>query len=424
MPQAETGTTPPAADPSGVPTAAAEQGPAPDNPHAGESPMVRQQLKAQVIDTRPELPPLPTAPQPVLPGLPQIPQLVDTRPSPEPPARPHQPVGDPEREAPRGVLSLAAGGKIEPEPAARRQSVAAGPAAPAAAPPPQASPLGEPVVLIGNPKLRSEPRAFPEIGERVPDSIVDGGEVDGLIVRAASLRGDDHRHYAETRQDSFGLYAMTPVPGGPVFMAAVADGVGSETWSHIGSAAACRLLAEEIGGYAEAMLDPARENRLQDNCQELMDKVAGRLAMEADSRDLNKKQLSTTLVGCLFGPAAPVRRAVMFAVGDSPAYVLRARDFQPVFTVEQEEIASSGTNALPTQIGRVSVRVAELCAGDMVLLCTDGLGNTMRTPAVRRQLAEWWGEPGVPGLPAYFWQLSFRAQSYGDDRTAVCVWVR
>ena len=56
------------------------------------------------------------------------------------------------------------------------------------------------------------------------------------------------------------------------------------------------------------------------------------------------------------------------------------------------------------------------------MVCTDGLSNPMRNAAVSSQLAQWWGRGTVPGMPEFGWQLSFRAKSYGDDRTAVCAW--
>ena len=59
----------------------------------------------------------------------------------------------------------------------------------------------------------------------------------------------------------------------------------------------------------------------------------------------------------------------------------------------------------------------------MLMLCSDGLSGPMdNNESVRDQLADWWGgQP--PSLPEFYWQMSFRAQTYGDDRSAVCVWV-
>ncbi|WP_085067136.1 protein phosphatase 2C domain-containing protein [Catenuloplanes japonicus] len=297
------------------------------------------------------------------------------------------------------------------------------------APPPaaRAEPLGEPLVLVGSPRLRSVPRAFPSAPGAPPDTVIDGGEIGGLTVRAASLRGDDHRHLCEPRQDSFALhrFPLTGRTGEPVLLACVADGVGSQPLSHLGSAAACRFLGEEIGRYADRLLDPAGEGDLNALCRELVTVVAARMEREAAVHEAAPKALSTTLVAGLFGPAQANggRRVVLFAVGDSPAYLLRDGDFEPTFRAAgTDEMAGAPTFALP-RVGDVEVMIYECVRpGGMILLCTDGLGNPMHAAPVRSQLAQWW-RTGPPGLPAFFWQLSFRAQSFGDDRTAVCVWV-
>ena len=65
-----------------------------------------------------------------------------------------------------------------------------------------------------------------------------------------------------------------------------------------------------------------------------------------------------------------------------------------------------------------------LNSSDMLIICTDGLSNPMRNQDVRAQLAQWWECDRIPGIAQFGWQLSFRAKSFGDDRTAICVWGR
>jgi serine/threonine protein phosphatase PrpC len=116
---------------------------------------------------------------------------------------------------------------------------------------------------------------------------------------------------------------------------------------------------------------------------------------------------------------------VVFAVGDSSAFLLRDGKFAACFADQHDTmITSTGTNALPTSVGRVAAVRGELRAGDMLMICTDGMSNPMRNTQVTDQLAAWWAPGRVPGLPEFGWQLSFRAKSYGDDRTAVCFWGR
>jgi hypothetical protein len=60
----------------------------------------------------------------------------------------------------------------------------------------------------------------------------------------------------------------------------------------------------------------------------------------------------------------------------------------------------------------------------MLMVCSDGMSNPMRNGDVRKQLAQWWSGDRVPGLLEFGWQVGYRAKTYGDDRTAVCVWSR
>jgi serine/threonine protein phosphatase PrpC len=154
--------------------------------------------------------------------------------------------------------------------------------------------------------------------------------------------------------------------------------------------------------------------------------VADRLRLEAHTRDIPARTLSTTLTCGLVEAQTPetgTSRAVFLNVGDSAVYVLRSGEFGDVFGHDDTEIYSSVASALPGSISQVEVVVADLIPGDVVLLCTDGLSNVMRQVGVRRQLAEWWSRQ-PPGLAEFYWQASFRAQSYGDDRTVICMWVR
>lgn len=346
----------------------------------------------------------------------------------------------------------AAAGPLEPLPVEHRRPATADPvpaeqpaARPAPPPPPAPEPrqhipvqvvqqppasarpaeLGDPLVLVGKPRLASKPAAFTTAMDAPPDSVIDGGELDGLTVRAASLRGDEHRYYADPRQDAFAIRPLTVEKGAAPLLVCVADGVGSQPLSHLGSAAVTRFLGQEIGPYAAKLLDPAAENGLRKRCTELIAHVSRRLELAAAKREKPAQALSTTLVAALIGPAGSGghRRAVMFAVGDSPAYILREGQFEQIFGAgAADEMAGAATDALPSRIAEPSVMVAELGPGDVVVLCTDGLGNPMVNTDVSGQLARWW-QGGPPSLPAFYWQMSFRAQSFGDDRTAVCVWI-
>jgi hypothetical protein len=289
-----------------------------------------------------------------------------------------------------------------------------------------------PVVLLGNPRLGSDPAGYPRAWGSAPDSVLDGAQFAGLTIRAASLRGDDHRFAAESRQDSIGLWALDASgvlgPDRVVLLACVADGVGEHELSHLGSARACSLLGQHVEAHLAGLVDQDRHVRAA-TCERVIAEVASGLRVFAAESRLEPKAVSTTLSACLVIPERPdsegaAARALLFNVGDSAGFLLRERNWLPIPKREMDDdVLSTGTDALPTRPDRCEVTASALYAGDMIMVCTDGLGKPLENiPAVREQLADWWDRQ-VPSLPEFYWQMSFRAQTYGDDRSAACIWI-
>src|ERR1700760_1040742 len=104
-------------------------------------------------------------------------------------------------------------------------------------------------VALGVPVAGFEPR--PAAGPTYrPDTIADGWSTGSLTVRLASVRGYQHRHRGQPRQDDV---AAVHDPGTGAVIFAVADGVSSAPQSHLGATAACRAaigraLTELAGG--------------------------------------------------------------------------------------------------------------------------------------------------------------------------------
>ncbi|WP_066364448.1 protein phosphatase 2C domain-containing protein [Herbidospora mongoliensis] len=273
----------------------------------------------------------------------------------------------------------------------------------------------EPPVVYGTPHAKAGiPMGLPGRPDAVPDSVIDGADLPGVTVRAASLRGDDHRFYGTTRQDAMGLWLLGP----DVLLVCVADGVGSQPEAHLGSALACRSLYEEAEPVARRLLDPD-----EDTAGEIADGIAQRMlaAIAADP-----VTYATTLTAAVveLTPSGEPRHCVVFAVGDSPALLLRDGEFTSLLDTDADtdgDIVDGRTAALPLHPGTVRTATVELGADDALVVCTDGLTGPMHDEKVRAQLAEWWRRP-VPGLLEFGWQLAFRAKSHTDDRTAVCVW--
>lgn len=288
------------------------------------------------------------------------------------------------------------------------------------------NPIGDAIVIGPQPRLRSEPGDLPTERYTMPDTVLDGAYVPGLAIRGASLRGDEHRYYGTTRQDAMGIWRVAD-PHTHGFLICVADGVGSQPLSQVGSRNACSLLRAKVSPRVTHLLTGNEESELPGLWRDLVTGIAEEIAATATSMERDPKELSTTLVGALIeaSPDSPdERRFVAFSVGDSGAFLLRGGAFHPLFADPHDSaITSTGTNALPTSVGQVLTSTGALATGDMLMLCTDGLSGPMRNSKVTERLVEWWGgQSTIPSLTEFGWQLGFRAKSYSDDRTAVCAW--
>ncbi|RCG32732.1 hypothetical protein DQ384_04440 [Sphaerisporangium album] len=274
--------------------------------------------------------------------------------------------------------------------------------------------IPEPLVIGRRPMVRPALTGLPDVDLRRPDSELDGADLPGLAVRAASIRGEAHRHLGLTRQDAMGFWQID----GTRLLACVADGLGSKALSHIGAAEACvsaRNNIEDLFAPGTSGIQP--EVFFEDIADDLM-KCAG---SKVNGRPVSPEDLSTTLVVALID--SEKLQATLMRVGDSEAMLLREETWTPCFPKKFEEsISSSRTHALPHDTGQVEITVVDLRRGDMLLLCTDGLARPMGSELVSAQLGAWWGRSLVPALPTFLWQVSFRAKSHDDDRTAICVW--
>jgi serine/threonine protein phosphatase PrpC len=273
----------------------------------------------------------------------------------------------------------------------------------------------EPLIIGRTPRLQSAPGPLTTTHRPGPDTEIDGADLDGLVIRGASVRGDYHRYDGMPRQDAMLIRKL----GESHVLLAVADGLGSRDMSHLGAAEACRAAFEEfpaslLDGY-ETRSDPV----------DYFADIAESMTDLARDEDIAAAQMATTLTVAVIDIEA--RRGARFCrimrVGDSTAMQLHRGVWTSCFLEDNDQaLASSATYALPGDASRVEVTTCVLSPGDLLLFCTDGLAKPMAGPAVREQLASWWEEGAPPSLTEYLWQLSFRVKSHDDDRTAICVW--
>ncbi|RBQ20062.1 hypothetical protein DP939_09550 [Spongiactinospora rosea] len=273
----------------------------------------------------------------------------------------------------------------------------------------------EPLIIGKPPRLRSAPGPLPTAEQAGPDTEIDGADLEGLIIRGASVRGDYHRYDGLPRQDAMLIRKL----GESHVLLAVADGLGSRDMSHLGAAQACRAAFEEcpaslLDGY-ETRSDPVVY--FADIAESMMD--------FARDKGVAVAQTATTLTVAVIDVQVQqgVRLCHIMRVGDSTAMQLHGGEWTSCFPQDDDQtLASSATYALPGDAARVEATTWVLPPGVMLLFCTDGLAKPMAGRAVREQLATWWQEGTPPSLPEFLWQLSFRVKTHDDDRTAICVW--
>ena len=264
-------------------------------------------------------------------------------------------------------------------------------------------------------------------GSAVPDTVLDGGEVAGLTIRGASLRGDDHRSQGVVRQDSMGIWRVNDGAKAAVLVC-VTNGVSSQPHSHRGAVAVCQLLRDLAQQQVSQFFRAGAGKGLEIFWKSMAEQLSAQLSDLALRQKMEPVTLSTTLAAAFVEekPADPAeRRFVILNVGDATAFTLREGEFTDCLADPHEGVfTESRTWTLPTGIGPVGTAAGVIGQRDMLMVCSDGMSSPMRNGDVQEHLAQWWGGDRIPGLTEFGWQLGYRVRSYGDDRTAVCVWGR
>ncbi|MGW7644191.1 protein phosphatase 2C domain-containing protein [Streptomyces bobili] len=265
-----------------------------------------------------------------------------------------------------------------------------------------------------------------------PVVLLDGAQVERLTVRAASVRGDSHNWEGSCRQDAMTVTRIGP-PEAEMLLLAVADGVGSALYSHVGSYQFSRLAAVYLDREAES-IHAALCARSEDELRVLATKAVAGAAAELRSlwarsaqhspRPYADQDYATTLHVLLIPTDAGIRDRVLCSVGDGGLFVLREGRWEHGDPDDDGGLLDTRTEALPHAYRSVKAALLRTVPGEVLLLGTDGITNplTQKDPEFARRLADAWGGPEVPSLSDFLWQAQTRAKSYDDDRTVICVW--
>ncbi|MFD3724033.1 protein phosphatase 2C domain-containing protein [Streptomyces sp. NPDC058671] len=295
-------------------------------PPPGQAPVLASSVAAEAVDGRapwesPAAGPR-TFPSPPPPPPPVEAPTVHVPVPPPPGAAPRKPEQDPESGA-EGDPGLTVDGSV---PRPRTGHVGSRP--PTYEPEPTALPVARPG----------------ELGELVPDTVLDGARYGTCTVRAASVRGDSARYRGEPRRDAL-LTARFGHDETALVLVAVAAGSRAAEDAHLAAADACRWIAEAVCRSHARLSDDIRSGRrgdLKSGLHRLTDRTYGKLRARAAERGLAPDEYTATL-RCLLLPADPAcRTRIFFGIGGGGLLRLRDGAWQDIEPLLPEPAAVTG----------------------------------------------------------------------------------
>jgi len=233
-----------------------------------------------------------------------------------------------------------------------------------------------------------------------------------MIIRAASVRGLQHRARGTVRQDAFAL-GHRPDTGDVV--AVVCDGVGSLRRSDEAALLVSHRLAElgvEGLPWPDAVL----------RANEELHKFAGEPVSPADS-SLNG--MATTAVAVSVHRDAGGWTGEVAWVGDSTLWHFSGAGQWTLLTGTygdgaEADYHSAGVKPLPSADGACGWCGFRVSDGALFVM-TDGVANPLRwSRDVQSTLGDWWLRPPDPFTFAA--QVGFARKSHLDDRTVIGIW--
>jgi hypothetical protein len=281
-------------------------------------------------------------------------------------------------------------------------------------------------ITVGAPTITFEPKVVDPIRFRPPyrpDSLIDGWSTDAFYVRAASVRGDDHRFRGKPRQDEFVL-GFHPMTG--CIVIAVADGVSGAPQSHLGATAACRYSVDAILGQLDAGTDIDWSALLKGAAWAVVETAQRAAGASEPDPNAAENLCATTLVAALVRPTSTGSTVTGISVGDSGMLSVSYLGFKPIAggKAPEDGVSSSAVSGLPRVPSAIAEQRVDLAVGEVLLVATDGILDPLGTGrGLVGQL--FYKNLAAPPDPMQFCRLvDFSRETFDDDRTLVAVWRR
>ncbi|MEC4019909.1 protein phosphatase 2C domain-containing protein [Streptomyces sp. H27-D2] len=197
----------------------------------------------------------------------------------------------------------------------------------------------------GPPTYDAEPTALPvadpaDLGDLVPDTVLDGAHYGTLSLRAVSLRGDSARYRGEPRRDAL-LTARFGTGDGALLLVAVASGARASEGAHRAAQDACQWIGGAVGRSHARLAEDLRAGRrgaLKSGLRRLTERGYGRLRATAADLGLSPTEYTASLC-CLLLPAdSDCRTRVFFGSGDGGLFRLRDGMWQDL----EPEVSGAG----------------------------------------------------------------------------------
>ena len=239
----------------------------------------------------------------------------------------------------------------------------------------------------------------------------------GLVIRAVSSRGLQHRANGTVRQDAFALGHRDVADEDKQAVAVVCDGVGSLYRSDEAALLVSRKLA---GLAATGMPWPDAFACANDELRKVAEQAAGPAFDGTPAPSMATTAVAVTArrdAGIWTGEAAWVGDSTLWHLDDGGQWRVISG---PATDGEDDVYYSGRVKALPSSDG-----ACEWCGfrvrGGTLFVMSDGVANPLRwSKEVAETLAGWWACPPDPLVFAA--QVGFARRGHMDDRTVVGIW--